>query len=50
LTTNNPISTRNETSIESNQNNIGQFNKQEIINEYKKYIILVSLLILAGLG
>lgn len=50
LTTNNPISTRNETSIESNQNNIGQFNKPEIINEYKKYIILVSLLILAGLG
>ena len=42
LTTNNPISTRNETSIESNQNNIGQFNKPEIINEYKKYIILVT--------
>jgi len=50
LTTNNPISTRNETSIESNQNNIGQFNKPEIINEYKKYILLISLFILGGLG
>jgi hypothetical protein len=47
MTTNNSTSTRNETSIESNQNNNRWFNKQEIIN---KYTILVSLFLLAGLS
>ncbi len=47
---NNSTTTGNQTSIKENQNNFGWFNKQEIINDYKNYIFLLSLLGLLGLS
>jgi hypothetical protein len=42
--------TGNQTSFDENKNNSWWFNRQEIDNNYSKYIIILSLLILSGLA